>query len=128
MITLATQVNWFEKFWTEYGNDTMFIKYISYKDGKVYDFDPSKKDDPEFAYMFDARSDNRFIVEQYFPTVTFNLNISKEIGERLTASFFVNNMFNSRPLYESKKSPGSFTELLGGNRLFFGFDLKVNIF
>lgn len=128
VITLATQVNWFEKFWTEYGNDTMFIKYISYKDGKVYDFDPSKKDDPEFAYMFDARSDNRFIVEQYFPTVTFNLNISKEIGERLTASFFVNNMFNSRPLYESKKSPGSFTELLGGNRLFFGFDLKVNIF
>jgi len=40
----------------------------------------------------------------------------------------VNNMFNSRPLYESKKSPGSFTELLSDNKLFFGFDLKVNIF
>jgi hypothetical protein len=78
--------------------------------------------------MFDARSENRFIVEQYFPTITFNLNISKEIGNRLTASFFVNNMFNSRPLYESKKSPGSFTELLSDNKLFFGFDLKVNIF
>jgi hypothetical protein len=128
VITLATQVNWFEKFWTEYGNDTMFIKYLSYKDGKVYNFDPSKKDDPEFAYMFDARSETRFIVEQYFPTVTFNLNISKEIGDRLTASFFVNNMFNSRPLYESKRTPGSFTELLSGNKLFFGFDLKVNIF
>ncbi len=127
VITLATQVNWMEKFWTEYGNDTMFIQYISYKDGKVYSFDPSKKDDPEFAYMFDSVSENRFIVEQYFPTVTFNLNISKEIGDRLTASFFANNMFNNRPLYESKANPGSFTELLEDNRLFFGFDLKINI-
>ncbi|MFA5325241.1 MAG: TonB-dependent receptor [Bacteroidales bacterium] len=127
VITLATQVNWMEKFWTEYGDDTMFIQYLSYKDGKVYTFDPSLKDDPEFAYMFDAVSDTRFIVEQYFPTVTFNLNISKEIGEFLTASFFANNMLNNRPLYESKANPGSFTELLTDNKLFFGFDLKINI-
>ncbi|MDD2293540.1 MAG: TonB-dependent receptor [Bacteroidales bacterium] len=127
VITLATQVNWMEKFWTEYGNDTMFMQYISYKDGKVYTFDPSKKNDPEFAYMFDAVSENRFIVEEYFPTVTFNLNISKEIGDKLTASFFANNMFNNRPLYESKANPGSFTELLSDNKLFFGFDLKINI-
>lgn len=125
VLTLATQVNWLNKSWTEYGNDEMFIKYISYKDGKVYDFDPNMKSDPEFAYMFSARSDTRFIAESYFPTVTFNFNLSKEIGDILTASFFVNNMFNSRPLYESKKSPGSFSEL--SSPIFFGFDLKVNI-
>ncbi len=127
VVTLATQVNWLEKFWTEYGNDTMFLQYISYKDGKVYNFDPSKIDDPEFAYMKPSVAGNRFIVEQYFPTVTFNINISKEIGDLLTASFFANNMFNSRPLYESKMNPGSFTELLSDNVLYFGFDLKINI-
>jgi hypothetical protein len=127
VVTLATQINWLEKFWTEYGDDTMFTQYISYKDGKVHDFDPAWRNDPEYAYMFPSLSDTRFIAEQYFPTVTFNINISKEIGDILTASFFANNMFNNRPLYESKANPGSFTELLTDNVLFFGFDIKINI-
>ena len=70
-------------------------------------------------------NDNRFIAETYFPVLTFNFQLSKEIGNFLTASFFVNNLFNSRPLYESKATPGSFTEL--GTKQFFGFDLKINI-
>lgn len=125
VITLTAQINWLYKYWTEYGNDEIFESYISRIDGKVYDFDPALKDDPEFAYMFSSVSDTRFLKELYPPLVTFNLNLSKEIGDVLTASFYVNNMFNSRPLYESVKSPGSFTEL--GNKIFFGFDLKVNI-
>lgn len=125
VITLSAQVDWFTKKWYEYGNDTMFEKYISYLDGKVYDFNPAKKDDPEFAYLFDVKNDNRFTVETYFPTAIFNIMISKEIGNFLTASFYVNNLLNSRPLYESKAYPGSFTEL--GIPTFFGFDLKINI-
>lgn len=125
VITLAAQANWFTKTWTEYGNDTMFEKYISYKDGKVYDFDPSMKNDPEFANLFDTPSDRRFIKEKYNPYVIFNLNVSKEIGDVLTASFFANNIFNTRPLYEKKMYPGSYVEL--GIPTFFGFDLKINI-
>lgn len=125
VITLTANVDWKTKIWNEYGNDTMFEKYISYKDGKVYDFDPAMKEDPEFAYLFPSLSDTRFIAETYFPTVIFNFSLSKEIGNFLTASFYVNNLFNSRPLYESKKTPGSFTEL--GIPTFFGFDLKINI-
>lgn len=125
VITLTAQANWKTKTWTEYGNDTMFEKYISYIDGLVHDFDPGKKDDPEFAYLFDTKSDRRFIAETHMPYVIFNINVSKELGDFLTASFFANNVFNSRPLYESKKYPGSFTEL--GIPTFFGFDLKINI-
>ena len=125
VITLTAQANWKTSWWTEYGNDTMFAKYISYLDGKVYDFDPSKKDDPEFAYLFDVPNERRFMVETYKPYVLFNINVSKELGDLLTASFFANNVFNSRPLYESKMYPGSFTEL--GMPTFFGFDLKLNI-
>ncbi len=125
VITLTAQANWKTKRWTEYGNDTMFEKYISYVDGLVHEFDPSKKDDPEFAYLFDVPNDRRFMAETYNPYVIFNINVSKELGDFLTASFFANNVFNSRPLYESKMYPGSFTEL--GMPTFFGFDLKINI-
>lgn len=123
-VTLTGQLNWFTKFWTQYGNDTMFIKYISYKDGQVHDFDPALKDDPEFSYMFPSLNDNRFIAEKYFPTAIFNLNVSKEIGDMFTASFYVNNMLNSRPLYK-KKSTGEYVTL--GIPLFFGFEFKVSI-
>ena len=58
------------------------------------------------------------------PTVLFNLNVTKEIGNLLTASFYVNNMFNHRPLYKRKRSDG-YTEL--GIPMFFGFEFKVNI-
>ncbi len=125
VVTLSAQANWFTKTWTEYGNDTMFEKYISYKDGKVYDFDPSMKDDPEFANLFETPNDRRFIKEKYDPYVIFNINVSKEIGDFLTASFFANNIFNTRPLYERKMYPGSYLEL--GMPTFFGFDLKINI-
>ena len=125
VFTVSAQVTWMEKAWYEYGNDVMFIKYISYKDGNVHDFDPSMKNDPEFSYLFPAVNEKRFIVEKRFPTTMFNFLLSKEIGDFLTASFFVNNVFNNRPLYESKKNPGSFTEL--GIPIFFGFDLKINL-
>jgi hypothetical protein len=125
VLTLTAQVKWFEKIWHEYNNDEMFIKYISYKDGNVHDFDPSMKSDPEFSYLFPAFNEKRFIAEKYFPTTTFNFLLSKEIDDVLTASFFVNNMFNSRPLYESKANIGSFKEL--GIPIFFGFDLKINV-
>lgn len=136
VVTLAAQANWFTKTWTEYGNDTMFEKFIagkdftgadgkSYKAGEIYDFNPAMKDDPEFSYLFDTPNENRFIKEKYHPYMIFNINVSKEIGDFLTASFFANNIFNTRPLYERKMYPGSYYEL--GIPTFFGFDLKINI-
>lgn len=125
VLTLTSQVTWLDKEWVKYGNDTMFEKYISRVDGKVYDFNPAMKDDPEFAYLFDTRLDSRFITESYTPRVIFNFQLSKEIGNLLTASFYVNNLFNNRPLYEKKQSPGSYKEL--GIPTFFGFDVKINI-
>lgn len=131
VLTLTSQVTWKDKSWTKFGNDTMFEKYISKDDGKIYDFDPTIKEknpdlwDEEFAYLFDTRLDSRFIAESYTPRVIFNFQLSKEIGNFLTASFFVNNLFNSRKLYESKRYPGTYYEL--GIPTFFGFDIKVNI-
>ena len=125
VISLTAQVNWFEKWWTEYGNDEMFVAYISNEDGKVYDFDPAWRDDPEFSYMFPPLSEYRKAVEMTRPFLLLNLNISKEIGDWLTASFYVNNLLNNRPLYESVRNPGSYSEL--GVPIFFGFEMKITI-
>ncbi|MDR2358243.1 MAG: TonB-dependent receptor [Prevotellaceae bacterium] len=124
VITLTSQILWLNNTWTVYGND-MFEKYISYHDGKVYDFDPALKDDPEFSYLFPGINNMRDLVEKSIPTLFFNINLSKELGDYFTASFFANNVFNSRPVYESTVTPGSFREL--GANIFFGFDLKVSI-
>ena len=99
---------------------------LCFKDGKIYDFEPSMADDPDFSYMLPALSDARFTIEQYQPFVIFNLNISKEIGDALTASFYVNNLFNSHPLYKTKAS-GSYVDITADVPIFFGFELKVSI-
>jgi outer membrane receptor protein involved in Fe transport len=124
VITLTSQIRWMSNTWTTYGSD-MFEKYISYRDGKVYDFDPAMRDDPEFSYLFPGINNKRDLVEKSIPTIFFNINLSKELGDYFTASFFANNVFNSHPVYESTVTPGSFREL--GANIFFGFDLKISI-
>ncbi len=125
VLTATAQVNWINKSWMNYGNDTMFVSYISRVDGLVKPFNPAMKDDPEFSYMFSNRSDTRYIAELPFPILLVNFYLTKEIGENLKASFYANNMFNSRPLYESKRTPGSFTRL--NIPMFFGFELALTI-
>ncbi|GAB1374273.1 TonB-dependent receptor [Bacteroidales bacterium] len=127
VITLTTQVNWVYKEWVNIGNDSMFVSYISRVDGKMYDFNPAMKNDPEFSYLFRSNDPRRIIGESWFPTVLFNLHLTKEIGSLLRASFFANNMFQSKPLYEKKRTPGSFVIINDRTPLFFGFELAVKI-
>jgi len=127
VVTLTTQVNWIYKEWNNIGNDSTFVSYISRVDGKTYAFDQSLADDPEFSYLKEGHSATRFIGESWFPTVLFNLNLTKEIGNMLRASFYANNMFQSKPRYESKRTPGSYTVINDKTPLYFGFELAVTI-
>ena len=137
-ITLTGQFNWYSKFWNEYKTlegkylDDMYVGYISHEDGKVYMFDRSEivsrnelmRNDPNFSYMYETLSDTRFLVEKYVPYAIFNLNVTKEIRDIMTASFYVNNFTNTRILHKNTASTG-YTEL--GIPIFFGFELKVTI-
>lgn len=125
VLTGTAQVNWVDNSWTNYGNDTMFVSYISRIDGKVRPFKPADRNDPEFAYMFESRNDTRFIREYYQPVLLVNFHLTKEIGDNMRASFYANNMINNRPLYESKRSPGSFSRL--NIPMYFGFEFSVKI-
>ena len=125
VVTLTTQLNVYTKNWTEYHNDEAPQRYISNDDGKVYDFTADMAADPEYRYMVGQLSDSRFIVSHTIPTLTFNLNVSKEIRNFMTAAFYVNNLFNSRPLDPSEITKGSYSEL--GSPMYFGFELKLKI-
>lgn len=125
VVTGTAQVSWINKSWTNYGNDTTFVSYISRVDGKVKPFNESMKDDDEFKYLFERKSPTRFIAESYPPVLLINFHLTKEIGENVRASFYANNMFNSRPMYESKRSPGSFTRL--NFPITFGFELVLKL-
>ena len=131
-LTLTGQFNWFTKSWTEYKRDDMFVGYISHEDGKVYMFEENEivskneamRNDPNFAYMYPTLSESRFLVEKYIPYAIFNLNVTKEIRDIMTASFYVNNFTNSRVLHKNTSDTG-YTEL--GIPIFFGFELKVTL-
>ena len=124
VITLTAQADWYCHEWSTFNNPDMFVKYISYKDGQVHEFDPAMKSDPEFGYLFETPSPLREVVEKTSPYFLLNLNLTKEIGEILTASFYVNNLFNYRPA-DRYEGSGAFREL--GIPIFFGFEMKVNI-
>ena len=125
VVTLTTQLNVFTASWTDYHNDEAPQRYISNDDGQVYDFTAEMAADPAYRYMVGQLSDTRFIRSHTIPTVVFNLNVSKEIRNFLTASFYVNNLFNSRPLDPSEITNGSFTEL--NSPMYFGFEVKIKI-
>ncbi len=125
VVTLSTQLNLYTRSWSRYHNDEHPQLYISNDDGKVYTFTDEMAADTAYAYMTGQRSESRFIVSKTKSTVVFNLNVSKEIGDFLTASFYVNNLFNSRPLDPSEITKGAYTEL--NNPMYFGFELKLKL-
>jgi len=125
VVTLTSQLNAYTKNWNEYVGDEMPSRYISNADGQVYTFTEDMASSEEYGYMITQRASTRFIVSHTRPYVLFNLNVAKEIRDFLTASFYVNNLFNSRPLDPSEMTKGSYTEL--GRPMYFGFELKIKL-
>ncbi len=123
VVTLTAETIWNERDRYLFGNDTIPIAYISKHDGLQYDFDPAKKDEPEFRSIIRQREDSKYITETFPPLFNFNINLTKDIRDFMRVSFFANNMFRSYPIAESKRHPG---KLYKRNKSFF-FGLEVNI-
>lgn len=85
---------------------------------------PANRGDEEFDDIRRQVSETYLIEERRPPLWLFNLRLSKSFAGGVEASFFANNIFSSRPLYESARSGA----LIRRNPpLFFGFDLSVRI-
>ncbi len=129
IVTLTASVTWREHSYESFRNDSIPVKYISRLDGKVYDFDPSRIDEPEFQRidMRPALNDRRLIREGAMPAVLcMNINVTKEIRDFMRISFFANNMFRSTPIWESTKNPGTYRRR-NANTFFFGAALSMKI-
>ena len=131
VVTLTMETVWSQRDRYTFGNDTVPVAYISKNDGKQYDFDPSRKDEPEFKSILRRRNDALYIVESIPPLFNFNINITKEIRNFMRVSFFANNMFRYYPVVESKRNPGSFYQGSGGflpvKDFFFGLEVNLLI-
>ena len=72
-------------------------------DGEVHEFTAVEAADPAFANLI-LKSGNAytFAPDGYGPYMSANLSLTKEIGDRVSLSFFANNFTNSRPYVVSK--------------------------
>ena len=127
VVSATANVIWREGSWMKYENDEIATQYISVNDGKLYDLTEQMLTQDEFKKL-DVRPDldqRRNIKDSYMsPVLCMNVNVTKEIKDILRISFYANNAFRSTPLWESTKTPGSFTRR-NDRAFFFGLSLSA---
>ena len=130
VVTLTAQAVWNQANWKTFGNDTIPVGYISlenevtmFPEGKYTSTEQVKADGLD--YLLQNPSHSQAIKESYSPYFCFNMNVTKEISDMLRVSFFANNMFRSYPRMESKRNPGTYTQM--NNRFFFGLELSLTL-
>lgn len=118
VVTLAFQGIWLDTH--EYLN-TDNIHPIAYIDASNLSYVPIGENDEISSDIQKQILDNRLIKESYRPLGLFNLRLTKEIGDNLGFTFFLNNVFRSNPLEESKRNPGNFSSSRNPSQ-FFGLE------
>ena len=131
VVTLTAQAIWQQSNWKTFANDTIPVGYIALEDAGVHMFEKGKYTSTEqvvadgYGYLLQNPNHSQAIKESYNPYFCFNMNVTKEIGEKMRVSFFANNMFRSYPRMESKRNPGTFVSL--NNRFYFGIELSLTL-
>ncbi len=148
MITsISTQVIWFDKdmnYWandngdavyfskgannqknygvTE-GVDKLFVDPIGYYDkGMVYHpWQNNMTYDSPYTFMVKEYKSNTYNQVSLPVTYYINLKLTKEIGQRAKLAFFVNNIFNSKPLF---KNPNTDYYIRRNQTAYFGAEFK----
>lgn len=86
------------------GNSYTAVRPVAYMDldGNVHPFTDVQAADPDFASLI-LKSYNAytFALDGYGAYMSANLSITKEIGDKVSLSFFANNFTNSRPYVKS---------------------------
>lgn len=149
VVTLTTQVIWFEKYRNIYEDengipliytktpvddiysDVEQIKYvdaIEYYDMNLvrHDFDAALATVKPYSDLIQAYSLPWHFVERTYPPVfQFNLRLTKEISNRIDFSFYVNNLTNYQPL---SKVIGVRESYVRRNQpVYFGAELRIKI-
>ena len=92
----------------------------------MYDFDPSRAGEPEFAAIVDnPYSESQYIKEKNPVSHTFNIHVTKELGDYMRISFFANNLFRNYPTVRSSRYQN--TTLQRKQPIFFGLELSLKL-
>jgi hypothetical protein len=89
-----------------YGNyeqvDKIYVDPVGFYDMNMdyHEWQDSYTSESPYAFMVKAMDNDYFTIDKRPVYWQINLKLTKEIGERLNFSFFANNLFNYRPLYE----------------------------
>lgn len=121
VMTLTTEASWYEREAYAFQHNLTPVAYVSKVDGKVYDFDPARAEEPEFKSIIRRPNESDLIPRVLPPLINFNLNVTKEIRDFARLSFFANNLFRSYPTVEDTRNPG--TMITRNKAFFFGLEL-----
>jgi len=106
-------------------SDSLALGYLT-EDGQRHDISDDQLDDPEFAGLRRVYDDYQYITEDRPNLWLINLRVSKELWKGSEVSFYVNNMFNSRPLYQRKRVPEGVTSFLRRNpEIYYGLEFST---
>jgi hypothetical protein len=149
VVTLTTQVIWFEKYQSIYndknGNPVVYtkvpvddiysdkeqIKYLDaigfYDMNLVYhDFDAATATTKPFSDLIQTYNlPWHFIEKTYPPVFQFNLRLTKEISNKIDFSFYANNLTNYQPLTRIRGLKESYVRR--NQPIYFGAELRIKI-
>jgi len=123
-ITVEAQQVIFDKSWDVGLSDSIAVGYLAYNGETVHFSEAERMGDVSSAYKriypdYWKKSENQTNIW------LFNLRVSKSLFRGSEISFFVNNIFNSHPLYRRQRtSAGTYSYTMLNPDLFFGVEIS----
>lgn len=120
ILSTTVQMIWYDMYCFPVYDETPM--YLVYPDGSTKVFTSAMRTDPDYIRFVDTKSPNYYIREVMPPLLQTNFRLSKEIYDKIKLSFYVNNLVNYRPEYESQRA-GSF--IRRNPSVYFGAEIKL---
>ncbi|GAB4365776.1 MAG: TonB-dependent receptor [Calditrichia bacterium] len=106
-------------------DDSLAVGYIR-EDGSTVFIPDAERGDEKYKGIRRVYAPYNYITESKPGAWLVNLRVSKSLWKGAEASFFVNNMFNSRPLYQRKRVPeGALSYVRRNPEIFYGLEFSM---
>ncbi|NOU58383.1 TonB-dependent receptor [Marinifilum caeruleilacunae] len=93
------------------------------KSGNFFKYDESDTTDPVLRFLYDEPSSNEFDTKRTPIGIDINLTVSKEIGEYMKLSFYVNSILDYHPSYTTEDG----LHVRRISNPYFGMELNINL-
>jgi hypothetical protein len=106
-------------------DDSLAVGYVDDSGNDVF-IPQNERGDQKYSAMRRTYSDYNYITESKPGLWLINLRVSKELWPGSEVSFFVNNLLNSRPLYQRERVPSGAVSYIRRNpEIFYGIEFST---